>query len=202
MTTNFKKRIYSAAIFRNLLEDAVMHFADIRQARKLENLSKGFKERIMLAVTEVNGCKYCSYVHTQNALEEGMSEEDVQMMLSGDLSEAPAEESTALLFAQHYAESIGHPEESAYQKLLETYGEKATRDMLAIIRAIMVANLHGTALEALSDRIKGKPVEGTTFWQEVSIVFGIVFFIPEIVLRNRFGLGFNGIKMKAEAKAH
>lgn len=202
MTTKFKKRIYSTAIFHGVLEEAITHFADMRQANKFKNISKGFSERIMLAVTEVNGCKYCSYLHTKNALEEGMSEEDVQIMLSGDLSDAPPEESTALFFAQHYAETIGHPEEVAYHKLLETYGKEATRDILAFIRGIMLGNLHGTALEALGDSIKGKPAEGTTFWQEVSIVFGIFLFIPEIVVRNWFGMLFNGTKMKAEAKVH
>ena len=202
MQTTFKKRIYSTAIFRSLLEEAVIHFADVRQAEKHQHISKGFSERIMLAVTEVNGCKYCSYVHTKNALEEGMSEDDVHMMLSGDLSEAPAEENTALLFAQHYAESIGKPEEAASQKLLETYGEASTRDILAIIRTIMVANLHGTALEALGDRIKGKPAEGTTFWQEFSIVLGIFFFIPEILVRNWLGTLFSGKKIEAEANIH
>ena len=202
MQTTFKKRIYSTAIFRSLLEEAVTHFADVRQAEKHQHISKGFSERIMLAVTEVNGCKYCSYVHTKNALEEGMSEDDVRMMLSGDLSEAPAEENTALLFAQHYAESIGKPEEAASQTLLETYGEESTRDILAIIRTIMVANLHGTALEALGDRIKGKPAEGTTFGQEVSIVLGIFFFIPEILVRNWLGTLFSRRKIDAEANIH
>ncbi len=98
------------------------HIGDIRRAHRSERVSKAFSERIMLAVTEVNGCRYCSYYHTSVALKAGLQEGEVQDILSGDLSSAPAEETVALLFAQHYAETEGHPEEEACQRLLETYG--------------------------------------------------------------------------------
>ncbi|MFC0273464.1 carboxymuconolactone decarboxylase family protein [Metabacillus herbersteinensis] len=32
----------------------------------------------MLAVTEVNGCEFCSYSHTKIALEQGMSQEEIK----------------------------------------------------------------------------------------------------------------------------
>ena len=120
----FKRRIYSVNAFYHLLADAMAHFGDIRRAHSSKRVSKAFSERIMLAVTEVNGCRYCSYYHTSVALKAGMSEDEIQGMLGGDLSNAPADESVALLFAQHYAETEGHPEEEAYQRLLETYGRK------------------------------------------------------------------------------
>ena len=41
------------------------------KAKKNKELSPDFIERIMLAVTEVNGCAICSYAHTKMALEAG-----------------------------------------------------------------------------------------------------------------------------------
>ena len=52
-----------------------------------------FKERTMLAVTEVNGCIMCSYVHTKLSLKAGLSNEDIKEILAGDLDGIPANES-------------------------------------------------------------------------------------------------------------
>ena len=53
----------------------------------------------MLAVTSVNGCRYCSYFHTSLALKEGMSADEIQHLLGGEFADAPAAEAVALLFA-------------------------------------------------------------------------------------------------------
>jgi len=79
------------------------------QARKNKVMSSEFIERIMLAVTEVNGCEVCSYAHTKIALEQGMSEEEIGKLLSGDTEDIPAEEAPAIFFAQHYADTRGNP---------------------------------------------------------------------------------------------
>ncbi|MGM0384652.1 MAG: carboxymuconolactone decarboxylase family protein [Actinomycetota bacterium] len=39
-------------------------------------------ERIMLAVTEVNGCPACSWAHTRMALREGMSGEEISALMA------------------------------------------------------------------------------------------------------------------------
>ena len=80
----FKQRIYSVSAFYDLLADAMAHLGDIRRAHSGKRVSKAFSERIMLAVTVVNGCRYCSYYHTSVALKAGMSEGEIRDMLGGD----------------------------------------------------------------------------------------------------------------------
>ncbi|MFA7136802.1 MAG: carboxymuconolactone decarboxylase family protein, partial [Bacteroidales bacterium] len=60
--------------------------------RKPKLLDPHFIERLQLAVTEVNGCAACSYQHTQMALEQGMSNEEITSFLSGDGSFTKPEE--------------------------------------------------------------------------------------------------------------
>ena len=64
-------------------------------------------KRLMLAVTAVNGCRYCSYYHAQEALKAGLPDEELQMLLEGVVDDAPPEELPALLYAQHWAEAEG-----------------------------------------------------------------------------------------------
>ncbi len=178
-----RRRIYSVSSFYRLLDDALAHIGDIRRAHRSERVSKAFSERIMLAVTEVNGCRYCSYYHTNVALKAGLQEGEVQDILTGDLSSAPAEEIVALLFAQHYAETEGHPEEEACQRLLESYGPEKTIAIMAIIRTIMVGNVYGIMIEALENRLNRKPNPDSSWGAEIGIVLGLFVFIPVIAVR-------------------
>ena len=179
----YRRRIYSVSSFYRLLDDALAHISDIRRAHRSECVSKAFSERIMLAVTEVNGCRYCSYYHTSVALKAGLQEGEVQDILNGDLSSAQAEEYVALLFAQHYAEAEGHPSEEACQRLLETYGPETTTDILAAIRVIMVGNVYGIMIEALKNRLMWKPNPESSWGAEIGVVLGLFAFIPVIVVR-------------------
>ncbi len=77
----------------------------------------------MLAVTEVNGCALCSYYHTRVSLENGMSAEEIKRMLGGEFADAPEAELSAILFAQHYADTRGKPSKEAWARILDVYGE-------------------------------------------------------------------------------
>ena len=60
-------------------------------------LKQDSKERVMLAVTQVNHCTMCSFAHTQMALESGMSQEEIAMLLSGEYDRVPLDDCTSLI---------------------------------------------------------------------------------------------------------
>ena len=72
MAQIFNKRIYGIDEFYHFFDDAMASFSVIKKARKKNLLSKEFQKRIMLVVTEVNGCQMCSYWHAKEALRSGM----------------------------------------------------------------------------------------------------------------------------------
>jgi len=118
-----------------------MHF--LKNAKKKNLINEKFQERIMLSITQVNGCPLCSYYHTQAALESGIDDEEVKALLEGELSDAPKEEREALLFAQHYADSRSHYSKKAYEQILREYGREKTQGVLAAIEMITVGNTYG-----------------------------------------------------------
>ena len=137
----------------------------------------------MLVVTEVNGCQLCSYWHTMEALKSGMPEEEIKNMLSGNIENVPKEEGVALFFAQHYAESAANPDAKAWQRVMDTYGEKKAETILAFIKVIMMGNVYGIAAGALLNRLKGKPVKKSTCLHELGIIFGVVIFVPVLFIK-------------------
>jgi AhpD family alkylhydroperoxidase len=155
----------------------------LRAAARGGRVSKAFAERIMLAVTQVNGCRYCHYGHTRAALRAGVSEAEIRSLTLGALDQLPAEELVALVYAQHFAESGGRPDLEARQRLQETYGPETARDIMAYIRMIMMGNLLGNTFDALLSRLARRPAAGSSLGQELGVLLGAFVFIPAGLLR-------------------
>ncbi len=179
----FQKRIFTINTFKSAITDVFEHLDDLRAASNGNIVDKQFSERIMLAVTQVNGCRYCSYGHARMALDAGLSKEEVDELLSGEFSSAPREQLTALAFAEHFAESGGKPDEAAEERLESEYSLEGSRHIIAYIRMIMMGNLLGNTFDALLGRFKRKPASGSTIWQELGVLFGSLVIIPMAALR-------------------
>jgi AhpD family alkylhydroperoxidase len=156
----------------------------VHAAKKRGDVSPQFEKRIMLSVTQVNGCRLCSYYHTKEALKLGMPEQEIMGLLSGTLSSAPKEEAVALIFAQHYAETVGKFDATAWHRLVDTYGEARARSILVYIRIIMVGNAQGNIMGALRSRFRGHPELGSSFFQEIGVLLGNIVFIPFILIKS------------------
>jgi AhpD family alkylhydroperoxidase len=117
----FKKRRYKNLkdIFRDLWFP-VRNRSQLREMSRKKPVSPAFRERLMLAVTAVNGCRYCSWFHTRQALKGGLAAEEAKGLLAGDIGNCPPDEAVALVHAQHWAESDAHPDPEAVQRLQQT----------------------------------------------------------------------------------
>ena len=107
----------------------------------------------MLAVISVLGCRYCSHFHSKLALKDGIKQEEIVNLLSGDFKDCPKEEVTAILYAQHWAESNANPDPEAIQKLKETYGSDKADAINLMLRMIRLGNLLGNTWDYLLYRI-------------------------------------------------
>jgi AhpD family alkylhydroperoxidase len=145
--------------YRNLA-DMLADFRDLmtrRQEIKLlmrgHVISRSFRERLMLAVTQVNGCRYCSYYHAQVALTEGISREEIIALGQGVVADSPQEEASALLYAQHWAETDAQPDAAVRARVVDEYGEEAVGLMELAMRLIRSGNLLGNGWDAFLFRL-------------------------------------------------
>jgi AhpD family alkylhydroperoxidase len=176
--TVFDRRIYSSSTFAETMSDIFVHLKELRSAVRHARIDGEFAEKIMLVVSRVNGCRYCIYGHSRAALASGVSEDELQILLSGELGGFPKEEAVALTFAQHYAESHEHPDPVAWQRLVDCYGLQIAQDILAYLRMITMGNLLGNTFDALLSRINGRPAPGSSFWSETSVLFKALVVFP------------------------
>jgi AhpD family alkylhydroperoxidase len=72
-------------------------------------ISAALKEKLFLAVSSINDCRYCKWGHTHWALAKGVPLEEVNQILGDQIESLEAKnpaEAAAILFAQHYAEQL------------------------------------------------------------------------------------------------
>ena len=125
----------------------------VRGAMKDGQVSIQFRERLMLAVTAVNGCRYCSYYHAKEAVKAGLPDAELQKMLVGVVDDAPADELPALLYAQHWAEMDGMVETAVKQKFIQTYGAERAQAIETVLIMIRQGNLWGNSTDYLIYRL-------------------------------------------------
>lgn len=172
------KKLYSLAEAYFIFYNAFRTMPYMMRAEKRGAMTVHFRERLMMAVTEVNGCPMCTYAHTKWALEAGMDEKEVRNLLAGVAEGAPEDEIAGLLFAQHYADTRGHPSRETWDRIVELYGPAAAKGILGAVRAIMLGNVIGIAWGSFGNRFRGKPDKRSSLLYELAIILSTIpFFI-------------------------
>lgn len=184
MEYKYNKNLFSIIEFIKILD--LSTYSIVKHRKDLKLISKSFKSNIMLSVTEVNGCFYCSYYHTKMAYETGITEDELESLLSGNLKVVKKEEHLALLFAQHYADVNGKYDKEMYKKVIKTYGECEAKGILSNIRLIMMGNAYGISLNCFRLRLSFKKVKSSKLINELSILLGIIILLPLLVIKNIF----------------
>lgn len=157
----FDKRFYTMGKFGRDFLSFIRHIPDLIDSVGSRRISHKFAEEIMMVVTQVNGCRYCSYVHSKSALMSGVSEKELLKLLELQCNDFPEEEAVALTFAQHYAESGRKPDPEVEKRFRDYYGLHASQDIMNYIRVITMANLAGNTVDAFLSRLKGQPAKNS-----------------------------------------
>jgi len=163
-------------------------------------LDENFRERIMLAVTEVNGCTACSWAHTRMASSQGMSPEEIGSLLNGREEYIKPEEAKGILFAQHFADNRGLPQQDAYRAIEKEYGPAKAKIILAAAQVMIVGNMYGIPLSALQSRLSGRPYTDSTLIYELCFLIAGLALIPFAVLHAfvRWILGFSNVRFTTD----
>ena len=177
----FKRKFSLRELYRSLV------FAPGAMSKLIGNnksklVDKHFIERLQLAVTEVNGCAACSYQHTQMALNQGMSNEEISSFLSGGDNFIKTEEAKAIMFAQHFADSRGFPKKFAYDSIAEEYGEKEARIILSAAQVMIAGNMYGIPFSAFLSRLKGNPYKDSTLFYELGMLIVGILSMPIAII--------------------
>lgn len=150
----FRRRYYSRP--GALVADARALFSQRHQIRRAmrELIAPEFRERLMMVVTQVNGCRYCRVYHSRQALACGVSAAELRELLAGSIpAGAPGDELPALLYTQHWAQNDAHPDPEADAHLDQVYGSEKAEAVRTVLRMIRMGNLAGNTADYLLYRL-------------------------------------------------
>ena len=169
----FKKRTFTFRSFMKNMQIFIANQKKITDTMKSKRISSDFSERIMLAVTAVNGCRYCEWGHTKMAIESGCTDEEIKNILDLDFQGLKKDEITALAFAQHFAESKENPSKKALNNLVKVYGTQKAEDIINYCRMITMGNLLGNTVDAFDSRMKGiQVIDGSFLFEFLVYMIG------------------------------
>ena len=155
------------------------------QAEFAKRIDSAFREKIMLAVTNVNDCRYCRFVHTMLARALGVSEDEIVSIWNNELRGVDEYQRVAIEYARHYTESKRRPSAEMERRLEDFYGRDKAHDIRLYIRAILIGNLTGNTFDALLGRMKGQRIMQGNLLFELwlsSLVWPVL--LPQTILIN------------------
>ena len=149
----FNKRTYGVREFFVDISFLTKNVSNVRRVMREKRIPNAFRERLMLSVTSVDGCRYCCWAHTREALKSGVEEGEIAGLLAGSVDNCPEDEAIALLYAQHWADSDTRPDPEAVGRLEEAYGAEKAEAINLILRMIRVGNLSGNTWDRFLYRL-------------------------------------------------
>jgi len=152
---DFQKRYYDRwSVFWGDLTFLISNRDQIKRAMASPEIDPAFRERLMMAVTEVNGCRYCRTFHVGQAKQAGISMEEISIYLQGTIpDDIPERQKLAVCYAQHWAETESQPDSDYIDQVKETYGEDVFQAIRMVLRMIRMGNLLGNTWDYILFKI-------------------------------------------------
>lgn len=153
------KRTLTADNVYRTVADVVASGPVLFEAALHPKVPAALREKLFLAVSAINDCRYCKWGHTHWALAQGVPLEEVNRILGDQAASLEARnpaEAAAILFAQHYAEELDQIDPDAIVNLHQYYSEPEVAEILAYVRFITLTNLTGNTVDAFLTGTRGQ----------------------------------------------
>jgi AhpD family alkylhydroperoxidase len=156
MPKTFAKRTYTMPLLLRCFGAMVLYTPFGLAGLVRPATSRSLREKVIIGVTSVNDCRWCSWLHTGIALKQGVNLDELQSLLSSDtFGTVTDREATAILFAQHFADTRRHPTPAARLALAKQFTLYQRLEIMAWIHFIYFANLSGNSADAWLARFRG-----------------------------------------------
>lgn len=159
MKNTFRKRVFTP---ETLAKSIAAIAKDLPRLPKLlypDAISPAFREKLFLAVTSVNKCRYCTWMHTEIAGNNGVDAAQVAALLESSVDADFGDEKEALVYAVHFAETERNPTKTRTGRLIAKYGEERAAQIVQYLNLIYFANLSGNTFDAFLSRVEGNAPE-------------------------------------------
>jgi len=181
----YKKKIWT---FSGMLYDHKKLFnmiPDLLGAYVGENsIGPQVTESIMLTLNSVNKCFYCDGLHGELARLSGLNGYQILRVAKSEQECLNVMDHPAVSFARFFAlnDGFGKAFDIEYTNLIKSEGESKSKSILALCLFLHWRSLGGNTINALINRLFGKPKENSSyFFETLFFVYYIILFLIIIV---------------------
>jgi hypothetical protein len=150
-------------------------------------IDRQLAQKLALVVAGAVGWSSPDIFARHAALTDGLDRDQVLSLLRGELGQASASEAPALVYALRLCEAQGLSDPDLEARLGEAYGERQAAALAAFVSSVRVAALVGVALDALVNRLLGRPAPRSSAAEELRTLalffLGVIPLTPVLVLR-------------------
>ena len=134
------------------------------------------RETVMIAVAQVNACRWCSYAHQTWGREVGLDESDVARLAQGEVALSDARLAAGAAYARERADAGFGPVPAPMHARLRTVFEERDATCVEVVARLMhQANMAGNGLDGLLSRWQGRPPPDSRLLDDL-IIGGFGFF--------------------------
>ena len=156
-------------------------------------IEAGFREELMLAVSKLNDCKYCTWGHHEWAHAAGISEDELDHIEHGDPEGIDRAKWVAISYvvALISLDKSNVPSELT-QEMRANYSAREIKEIELIAKIMDVSNRAANTWDALQSRLNGKPAHDSHVMDEfvLSGVFWIVAPVSILILSQQSDRSF------------
>jgi AhpD family alkylhydroperoxidase len=178
----FKKRTITAAQLAGRLASLVPELGTMYRVWLKQEVDAGFREELMLAVSQLNGCVYCSWGHHEWAQISGVSNEELARLEQLDPSGFDRRKWVAISYVRALVkENFVRVQPQLRRAMQHKYSAREIRDIELIAKIMDVGNRGSNTFDAMRSRLKGVPATDSRIVDEL-ILSSVFLTIAPIVL--------------------
>jgi AhpD family alkylhydroperoxidase len=178
----FKKRTITAAQLAGRLASLVPELGTMYRVWLKEEVDAGFREELMLAVSQLNGCIYCSWGHHEWAQISGVSNEELARLEQLDPTGFDRRKWVAISYVRALVkENFVRVQPQLRRAMQHKYSAREIRNIELIANVMDVGNRGSNTFDAMRSRLKGAPASDSRVVDEL-ILSGVFLTIAPIVL--------------------
>jgi AhpD family alkylhydroperoxidase len=179
----FRKRTITAWGFARAIASIAAHAPTVHRVWVKRELDPGFREELMLAVSRLNDCRYCSWAHHEWASIDGISEEELAHIEQMAPAQFDRRKWLALAFVRELVEARFGPVSADLMRKIEAhYTAREIQNIIVVAKVMDASNLGANTFDALRSRLQGTPAQGSRIFDEVLLTAAFGCVLPPVLI--------------------
>lgn len=146
-------------------------------------IDPGFREELMLAVSELNHCRYCTWAHHEWAQMVGVSDEELAHVEQMDPSGFDRRKWLAISYVRALVTAqFGRVDKELVREMNANYSPMEIKEIEIVARIMDIGNRAANTWDALLSRLRGGPVADTHVFDELVMSGAFLATAPIVVL--------------------